>query len=78
MKVIITTGTYRDHRESLEIVATTEEGETMELSFFDGEPEDNTLSRNFSDCSRIESIIHMAYEAGQRNEGLEVEEVEKE
>lgn len=33
------------------------------MSFYDGEPEDNTLSRNFSDIFRIEELINNVIEA---------------
>ena len=39
-------------------------------SFWDGEPEDNTISRNFNDVHAIPSIITQAYEAGARGEFL--------
>lgn len=47
-------------------------------SFFDGEPEDNTLSRNFNDVYSIPDLMKMAWEAGKNNEEfvVEVEEVE--
>lgn len=35
-------------------------------------PEDNTLYRNFSDCFDIPNMLKLAYEAGRRNEKLEI------
>lgn len=32
----------------------------IELQFIDGEPEDNTLSRNFSDCYKIGQLLREA------------------
>lgn len=37
----------------------------------DGEPEDNNLSRNFSDCYMILELLRRAYEAGKRGEPFE-------
>jgi len=36
----------------------------------DGEPEDNTLSRNFNDVYKIQEIIEIVYEAGKNGEEL--------
>lgn len=49
--------------------------DALELSFFDGEPEDNNLNRNFNDCYSIENLIKKAYEAGKNGEVLEIEKV---
>jgi len=43
--------------------------------FLDGEPEDNNLSRDFSDCYDIVSALKLAFEAGKNGETLEVEQV---
>jgi len=43
------------------------------VSFSDGEPEDNTISRNFSDVHSILTLMKIAHEAGLRGETLEVE-----
>lgn len=40
----------------------------------DGEPEDNTLNRNFNDCYGILDLLRQVHEAGKRGETLEVEE----
>ena len=32
-----------------------------EFEVYDGEPEDNNLSRNFSDCFSIEKLMELAY-----------------
>lgn len=39
---------------------------------YDGEPEDNTLSRNFSDCWSIPSLMKMAFEAGKKGETFNI------
>lgn len=38
-------------------------------------PEDNTLSRNFSDCYDIPELLRKAYEAGRNGEEFELEYV---
>lgn len=38
------------------------------LHFANGEPEDNNMSRNFSDVRRIADLIIQAYEAGKAGE----------
>lgn len=49
--------------------------DTEVFSVFDGEPEDNNLGRNFSDCNNITHLMHMAYDAGVKGEELEIEYV---
>lgn len=41
-----------------------------EFSAYDGEPEDNSLSRNFSDVWKIPSLLQMVYDAGKKGEDL--------
>lgn len=50
-----------------------------QLSFIDGEPEDANLSRDFSDCFNIITLIEEAYNAGRHGEKLDIdiEEVEE-
>lgn len=45
---------------------------TQSLVFTDGEPEDATLSRDFSDIYKINMLIQEAYEAGRDGKRLEV------
>ncbi len=49
--------------------------EEIVFSVHDGEPEDNNLSRNFSDCWGISDLLKKAFEAGKNNETLKIEEV---
>ena len=42
------------------------------VRFFDGEPEDATLSRDFNDCYSIPDLMKKAHEAGARGEVLSV------
>ena len=57
---------YRTHFE----IEATRGDNTIGLSFYDGEPEDNTLSRNFASVYQIEDLIRWAYEAGKAGEEL--------
>ncbi len=56
---------------SLEIMVNGESG----FSVYDGEPEDNNLGRNFSDCFQIKNLLKIAYEAGKSGLELKFEEV---
>ena len=60
---------------ALSIVALSETAEAH-LRFEDGEPEDNNMSRNFSDIFAIKDLIKIAYNAGKNGEELEI--IEKE
>jgi len=48
------------------------------FSVHDGEPEDNSLGRNFSSCYGIPSLLKAAYEAGKAGEDFIVEETNEE
>ena len=43
------------------------------LTFRDGEPEDNSLCRNFNDVFSIAGVVKLAYEAGNAGEELTIE-----
>jgi hypothetical protein len=60
MKVVANCFRNDDWREFLTI---TIDGKTV-FSAHDGEPEDNSLCRNFSNCKHIPSLLKLAYEAG--------------
>ena len=77
MQVSVTTLTEeamekRDYRDSISIHI---DG-VLKLSFFDGEPEDNNLSRNFNDVYKIADLLSKAYRAGRLNEQFGIEERE--
>lgn len=75
MKIVIAHNTVDFERESFYIeVKTSDTTET--LSFCDGEPEDNSISRNFNDVFSIGNLLELAHEAGRTGEILEVENVE--
>lgn len=44
------------------------------FSVYDGEPEDNNLSRNFNDCFKLAEILKMVFNAGANGESLILEE----
>lgn len=48
------------------------------FTVFEGEPEDNTLGRNYNDCYKIPELMRLAFEAGKRGEEIsfKTEEVE--
>lgn len=61
--------------KALSIIALSEI-EEAHLRFENGEPEDNNMSRNFSDIFLIKDLIKIAYNAGKNGEELEI--IEKE
>ena len=42
------------------------------FSVYDGEPEDNTLNRNFNDCRKINNLMQKAYDAGKAGHSFEI------
>ena len=76
MKVTIVTPSEktaeeREYRESLVIRVN---GKQV-FQAVDGELEDNSLLRNFSNCYDIPNLMRMAYEAGKLGEPFEIQEV---
>ena len=59
----------RDYRDAMEILI---DGESK-FSVHDGEPEDNSLGRNFNDCWKIADLLKMAFEAGKNGEEFHAE-----
>lgn len=56
----ITEGASYDEWEgtsSVTITVVADGKQLHELSFYDGEPEDNNLSRNFNDCHSITTVL---------------------
>lgn len=49
----------------------------VSFAVYDGEPEDNNLSRNFNDCYNIKDLMQAAYEAGTRGEPFNIEFVDE-
>lgn len=72
MRVVITEHISDDFEyEMLEI--TIDDSTKFKVESSTDSPEDNFLSRNFSDCYDIPALLKKAYEAGQRNEGFSIE-----
>jgi len=75
MKITVTNRSEKamekcDYRNAIEYKIETKK-EEVSLEFYDGEPEDSNLSRDFSDVYCIPDIIAMAYEAGKNGEEIE-------
>ena len=77
MKITITRLTEKglENRDYRAVVKISVEDEPT-LEFFDGEPEDNTLSRNFNDVYQIGDLLNKVYQAGGLDEGFELNEIE--
>jgi hypothetical protein len=60
-----------DYRNAHQIIV---EGSDLKLTFCDGEPEDNSLCRNFGDVYSIRKLVQAAYEAGVNGEELKIVE----
>jgi hypothetical protein len=63
-----------DYRSFLKIYV----NDKLAARFYDGEPEDNSLCRNFSDCYSITDLMKRAYDAGKNGEEFMLETVEGE
>lgn len=61
-----------DYRLALEIQLENNLGEKKKIRFHDGKPEDNCLSRNFSNAFSIPDLLEMAFFAGKNNEEFTV------
>jgi len=51
------------------------DGETK-ARFYDGEPEDANMGRDFSDVFTIPDLMRLAYDAGKRGDNFIVERIE--
>ena len=60
MKITSKIVTHEDYGETLTI----EIDGKVELTFSDGEPEDNCLARNFNDCFGIVDLLEKMWRAG--------------
>jgi len=63
-----------DCRESLKIEVFDGNERVKFISFYDGETEDNSIGRNFSDVHNITSLMKLAYEAGKAGKELVFED----
>lgn len=69
MKVTVIDRVYDSYREALEIQI---DGRCV-FDVHDGEPEDNTLARNFQACTEIPDLLHVAWAAGKTGEPFSIE-----
>ncbi len=75
MKVVETTATaLDDYRQRVDI---TIDGK-LAFSVHDGEPEDNNMGRNFSDCDNVTNLMKQAHSAGLEGEALDFEFIQEE
>ena len=76
MKVTIETNKYNpddwENINQLRILV----NDKQEFCVSDGEPEDSNLSRDFSDCYNIGSLMQTAYNAGKAGEDFSIEQKE--
>jgi len=79
MKVRVITLTEKAMNERMGEILVIHMNDKIEFQVSDGEPEDNTLSRNFNDCYGVPRILRLAHEAGVAGDKLEIinEEVEE-
>lgn len=71
VEVVVSSEEFReknDYRNTMSIVV---DGK-KEVSFTDGEPEDNNLNRNFNGVYKIDKLMKKAYEAGKNGESFEL------
>ncbi len=64
-----------DESDGRGFLAITIDGKRV-ASFCDGEPEDNSLGRNFNDCFKLLTLLQKVHEAGKNFEPLEVKRTE--
>jgi hypothetical protein len=62
-----------DYRSALDLTVISGDN-VVHIDFYDGEPEDNSMSRNFSSIYSIAEIIKVAHQAGLDGQPLEVSE----
>jgi hypothetical protein len=61
-----------DYRDAMEVHI---DGKRV-ISAYDGEPEDNSLGRNFNDFFGIGTLLKQAFEAGKNGEEFELEHID--
>lgn len=71
MKLTAIMSHEEDEYETYSVTIETEEFKGG-VSFMDGEPEDATMSRDFSDVYNIPELLKEAYKAGLRGESFEM------
>jgi len=71
IKQISFTDNGRERRDYSDMYAIEIDGKN-EFHAMDGEPEDNSLGRNFNDIYKIIDLMKLAYEAGKNGEDFNV------
>lgn len=74
MKITMKSRYYAYNRDGVCEVSVTANGKTKVLSFYDGEPEDNNLSRNFSSAYLIPDFVKFVVDNLDPNENIEIVE----
>ena len=74
LNVIYLSEDFPEYRDGISIKLETN-SEKSHLKFLDGEPEDNSLSRNFNDVYSIPDLLIQAYEAGKSGEELRLSNI---
>ena len=69
--VIIDKFDEEDYTQEVKIQVKSSSGD-IDLSFHDGESEDNNISRNFNDILKIEELLEIAFNAGKSGEELNI------
>lgn len=64
------------HGEGRHYLTVEIDGETV-FEVHDGEPEDNTLMRNFNDCFKLPDLLLRAFEAGKLGTSFDIERKEE-
>ena len=72
VEIISLTDEAYEKRDYCDVFTIKVDGKTV-LNVYDGEPEDNNLSRNFSDIFSVPELIEAAYNAGKNGEPLNIE-----
>ncbi len=75
VKILILTDEASEARDYRQKLAIKVDGKT-EIEVYDGEPEDNNLSRNFAGCYKIGALLGQAYRAGYNKESFSLTEEE--
>ncbi len=67
VKILTLTDEASEERDYSQLLAVEVDGKTR-IKVYDGEPEDNNLSRNFSGCYGIGELLEEVYRAGYNKE----------
>ena len=73
VKILTLTDEASEERDYGQMLVVEVDGKP-EIEVYDGEPEDNNLSRNFNGCYGIGNLLKKAYHAGFNKEPFSIEE----